>query len=85
MKFNMQKNINYFINDIISNKFDEENPPHYLFDIENPISIEQIIFIKNNINYTNNTVNNNNFHHNTNKIIKILFEKINNFIKKNDN
>jgi hypothetical protein len=62
--------------------FDVENPPNLIFDIENPINYEHINFIKNYY-LSNNTVHNNYNYNIKEKIIRIIYEKINNFIKKN--
>jgi hypothetical protein len=78
-------NISYNNSKNISYKFDEENPPLSYFDIEN-----QNNFFNNDINIidnylTNNNVNNNNYYIFKDKIKNIIFEKINNLIKKINN
>jgi hypothetical protein len=58
------------------------NNIHYIFDIENPITDEQINFINNdnNNNYSNNSVNN--INNNNNNFIK-YFKKLIILLKKN--
>ena len=86
MNYSIQNYDKLYLDEILSNNFDEENPPNFLFDVENPLTDEQKFFI-NNLYYSNNIVNrpNNSPSHLKEKIIKIIFEKLNNLIKKIDN
>lgn len=79
MNFNELFYYNKFNN--LSYNNDEQNYYSLSFDIENQINNEYINSFNNYLTY--NIVDNNNKSYFKEKIIKIIFEKINNLIKKN--